>query len=95
MSGWALINLILMVLTVLAGLVMLGLRFAGKSGALHLIGVVPALVSLIAFFVTEDMSLPMVMTDRWTLIMALIAVVQIVLMVLGRHGQDNKDNANA
>ena len=94
-SGWALINLILMVLTVLAGLVMLGLRFAGKSGALHLIGVVPALVSLIAFFVTEDMSLPMVMTDRWTLIMALIAVVQIVLMVLGRHGQDNKDNANA
>ena len=94
-SGWALINLILMVLTVLAGLVMLGLRFAGKSGALHLIGVVPALVALIAFFVTEDMSLPMVMTDRWTLIMALIAVVQIVLMVLGRHGQDNKDNANA
>ena len=49
----------------------------------------------ITVFVTEDMSLPMVMTDRWTLIMALIAVVQIVLMVLGRHGQDNKDNANA
>ena len=94
-SGWALINLILMVLTVLAGLVMLGLRFAGKSGALHLIGVVPALVSLVAFFVTEDMSLSMVMTDRWTLIMALIALVQIVLMVLGRHGQDSKDNANA
>ena len=94
-GSWALINLILMVLTVLAGLVMLGLRFAGKSGALHLIGVVPALVSLVAFFVTEDMSLSMVMTDRWTLIMALIALVQIVLMVLGRHGQDSKDNANA
>ena len=71
-GNWALLNLILMVLTVVAGLAMLALRFARKTGMAHLLGIVPAIVALVAFFVTEDMSLPMAMTDKWTLIMALI-----------------------
>lgn len=90
-GNWALLNLILMVLTVVAGLVMLALRFARKTGMAHLLGIVPAIVALVAFFVTEDMSLPMAMTDKWTLIMALIAVVQVVLLVLGRNGAQEDD----
>ena len=90
-GSWALLNLILMVLTVVAGLVMLALRFARKTGMAHLLGIVPAIVALVAFFVTEDMSLPMAMTDKWTLIMALIAVVQVVLLVLGRNGAQEDD----
>ncbi|WP_419509650.1 hypothetical protein [Candidatus Allofournierella excrementavium] len=90
-GNWALLNLILMVLTVVAGLAMLALRFARKTGMAHLLGIVPAIVALVAFFVTEDMSLPMAMTDKWTLIMALIAVVQVVLLVLGRNGAQEDD----
>lgn len=90
-GSWALLNLILMALTVVAGLVMLALRFARKTGMAHLLGIVPAIVALVAFFVTEDMSLPMAMTDKWTLIMALIAVVQVVLLVLGRNGAQEDD----
>lgn len=90
-GNWALLNLILMALTVVAGLVMLALRFARKTGMAHLLGIVPAIVALVAFFVTEDMSLPMAMTDKWTLIMALIAVVQVVLLVLGRNGAQEDD----
>lgn len=90
-GNWALLNLILMVLTVVAGLAMLALRFARKTGMAHLLGIVPAIVALVAFFVTEDMSLPMAMTDKWTLIMALIAVVQVVLLVLGRNGVQEDD----
>lgn len=90
-GNWALLNLILMALTVVAGLAMLALRFARKTGMAHLLGIVPAIVALVAFFVTEDMSLPMAMTDKWTLIMALIAVVQVVLLVLGRNGAQEDD----
>ena len=90
-GNWALLNLILMALTVVAGLAMLALRFARKTGMAHLVGIVPAIVALVAFFVTEDMSLPMAMTDKWTLIMALIAVVQVVLLVLGRNGAQEDD----
>ena len=90
-GSWALLNLILMALTVVAGLVMLALRFARKTGMAHLLGIVPAIVALVAFFVTEDMSLPMAMTDQWTLIMALIAVVQVVLLVLGRNSAQDED----
>lgn len=90
-GNWALLNLILMALTVVAGLAMLALRFARKTGMAHLVGIVPAIVALVAFFVTEDMSLPMAMTDKWPLIMALIAVVQVVLLVLGRNGAQEDD----
>ena len=90
-GNWALLNLLLMVFTVVAGLGMLALRFARGTGALHLIGIVPALVSLIAFFVTEDMTLPMVMVDKWTLIMAVIALVQVALFLLGRNGEQEDD----
>lgn len=90
-GSWALLNLILMALTVVAGLVMLALRFARKTGMAHLLGIVPAIVALVAFFVTEDMSLPMAMTDQWTLIMAVIALVQVALLLLGRNSTQDED----
>ena len=90
-GNWALLNLILMVLTVVAGLGMLALRFARKTGMAHLLGIVPAIVALVAFFVTEDMSLPMAMTDKWTLIMAVIALVQVALLLLGRNSAQDED----
>ena len=91
-GSWALLNLILMVLTVVAGLVMLALRFARKTGMAHLLGIVPAIVALVAFFVTEDMTLPMVMIDKWTLIMAVIALVQAALFLLGRNSAQDEDD---
>lgn len=90
-GNWALLNLILMVLTVVAGLGMLALRFVRNTGVAHLIGIVPAIVALVAFFVTEDMSLPMAMTDKWTLIMAVIALVQLALLLLGRNGAQDDE----
>ena len=90
-GNWALLNLILMALTVVAGLGMLALRFARKTGMAHLLGIVPAIVALVAFFVTEDMSLPMAMTDKWTLIMAVIALVQVALLLLGRNSAQEDD----
>lgn len=83
-GSWALLDLILVILTVAVGLVMLGMRFTGRGGPLHLLGVVPALVSVIAFMITSDLSQPMAITGRWTLLMAGLAVVQLVLLIAGR-----------
>lgn len=83
-GSWALLDLILAILTAAVGLVMLGMRFTGRGGPLHLLGVVPALVSVIAFMITSDLSQPMAITGRWTLLMAGLAVVQLVLLIAGR-----------
>ena len=54
-------------------------------------GAVVAIASVVAFFLTEDMQLPMVFVDRWTILMALLAVIQIVALVLRRHGRNKQD----
>jgi hypothetical protein len=40
---------------------------------------------------TEDMKLPMIMTDRWTLLMALILAVQLAVAFLFRVRTADED----
>ena len=44
---------------------------------------VPGIGAIIAFILTENMRNPMVFTDRWTLLMVIIALVQLVLVLFG------------
>ena len=52
--------------------------------ALRLATIVPAIVGIVAFVLTEDMSQPMVMTDAWTPLMVAILAAQAVMTVLAR-----------
>ena len=45
------------------------------------LGVAAAAASVITFILTEDMSLPMAMTDKWTLLMGILFAVQIAAAV--------------
>ena len=47
------------------------------------------LVSLLPL--REDMSLPMALTDKWTIWMVVIAIVELVLVLVGRHWKDVDD----
>jgi hypothetical protein len=52
------------------------------------------IVSIIAFILTEDMSLPMVYTDKWTLLMILLLIIEIVNIFIIRQqskGEENDD----
>lgn len=117
-GAWALVNLILMVLTILASILLL-LGFAGKKqkelrdengnrvlnangeqqyewskkrhGGVRLFSLVPALGALIAFILTENIRLPMVLVDRWTLLMALIALVQVAVCLFAKKQKDEHD----
>ena len=55
------------------------------------IGVIVAIVSVVVFFITEDMSMPMVMTDKWTLLMVVMAVINLVVLAIGRKWKQDDD----
>jgi uncharacterized repeat protein (TIGR02543 family) len=53
-----------------------------RKGIFRLLSILPTLGAIIAFILTENMSLPMVFVDRWTWLMVVIAVVQVIVAVL-------------
>ncbi|NLI54282.1 MAG: hypothetical protein GX417_08130, partial [Clostridiales bacterium] len=94
---WALLNLILAIATALTSLVMLigymgkrkeeedgvVVRETEKHGFARVLTLIPGIGGIIAFILTENMKNPMVFTDRWTLLMVAIALVQLVLVLFG------------
>ena len=98
---WALVNLVLMILTVLASLLML-LGVIGKKRGRNnksfwrIASMIPAIGALAAFVLTENMKLPMAMVDRWTLLMVIIAVLQLIVAVMSKKQNESEDDgANA
>ena len=107
---WALLNLILTVLTAAATAVLWALYFVNKRkeeeeeeeekamasgnrdeeqvlkrhGLWRILSIVPAITAIVVFILTEDMRLQMVFTDRWTIVMALIALVQVAVIILAK-----------
>ena len=54
-----------------------------KHGLTRVLTLLPGIGAIIAFILTENMRNPMVFTDRWTLLMVIIALVQLVLVIFG------------
>ncbi|HWP21373.1 MAG TPA: MBG domain-containing protein [Candidatus Cryosericum sp.] len=97
-ASWALLNLILAIATALGSVLML-IGLVGKKRKEELEGVVvretkkhpvtrlmtllPAIGGIVAFILTENMKNPMAFVDRWTILMAVIAVLQTALVFLG------------
>ena len=95
---WALLNLILMVVGLLLAVVctIIGV-IRGKdsrdeeeqgeekkrgSALWRLLSVVLAVVSLVLFLLTQNMSQPMVLVDKWTLAMLVLFVAEVVCLIL-------------
>ena len=63
-----------------------------KKKGWRILSLVPAIAAVIAFLLTEDMRLPTIFTGRWTLLMAIIALAQVVLVLLSKkRTQDPED----
>ena len=117
--AWALLNLILSLLTVLGSLFLLSGLFGKKkeeatdeNGNLilddngesvmnrikqrtgwRITSLLPAIGSVIAFILTENMRNPMVLIDRWTLLMVIIAVIQVLVMMLSKKKVEETEEA--
>lgn len=93
-GAWALINLIAAIATVLIAAIaaILGLKKkdedenekTNRKVLVRGLGVVTAIVSVIAFILTEDMSLPMQLTDGWTMMMVIILAVEALLGIASK-----------
>ena len=100
-GAWALLNLILAIVTAVISIVLLVGYFFGRKhkndegekgelkrkGMSRLLSLLPGIGGIVAFLLTENMRNPMVITDQWTLLMIVIAVVQavVVLFSIKKH----------
>ncbi len=106
-AAWALVNLILTVFTGILSVVLLIGYFRNKredeeyededvkrKGAMRLFSIAPAIAAIVVFILTEDMSLPMTMVDQWTILMAIIALVQCGVTYMSRKvREEESENA--
>ena len=62
-----------------------------KMLASKIAGAIAGIAGPLAFILTEDMSLPMQMIDKWTLLMVVILAVQIVAAILNKKASKLDD----
>ena len=65
-----------------------------KKGIARLLSLIPAIAAVVTFLLTEDMSLPRVMTDKWTLLMVVSLVVNIILAIIAHKTKDEDSTQN-
>ena len=58
---------------------------------MRLLGLIPAIAGVVAFILTEDMSLKMRMTDKWTIVMVIILAIEALVAVLSKKTTDDED----
>lgn len=61
--------------------------FAAKAA-----GTLAGIAAVITFLLTEDMSLPMAMIDKWTVLMVAMLAVQIVAAVFNKKAAEAEDD---
>ena len=62
-----------------------------KKGIMRIISLPVAIISIIAFCLTEDITLPTAFVDRYTLLMAIIALVQTAVVALSRKELEDEE----
>lgn len=104
-SFWALLNLIMAIFTgIISAVLMVGYfgreeseeddeeeKNSRKSFA-RFMSLIPAAGALILFILTENMANPMVLTDRWTILMAAILLIQAVAAFIVKKSEDNDED---
>ena len=104
-SAWALLNLIMTIVTGIISAVLLAGYFGRKDeeedeedeadtkrkGFVRAASLIPAIGSLIIFVLTEDMSNPMILTDGWTILMAVILLIQAAAAIIAKKSKEDEE----
>lgn len=56
-------------------------------------GMLVAVVSVIVFFVTENLTLPVALVDKWTLLMAIFLILQFLAVTMMNHAESKNRSA--
>ena len=52
---------------------------------------IPAVAAVIIFLLTEDMTKSMTMVDKWTILMAVIFLIELVLLIFSRKKKQDEE----
>ncbi len=96
LGGWALVDLVLALITALTSVILLASysrRYRDEDteeekkskGRLRLMSILLAAIAVGLFLFTQNLALPMVMVDKWTLVFAVITLVQLIVAFMARH----------
>ena len=107
-SYWALLNLIMTILTGIISAVLLVGYFGKKEddeenddenedktnrkGFTRVMSLIPAVGAAIIFILTENMNNPMILTDRWTILMAVILLIQAIVAIFAKKSEDEDED---
>lgn len=113
--AWALLNLILTILTAIISLALLISYFTEEGeedeekalkngeeadehendlkrhGLIRILSILPVILAVITFILTENMRNPMIFIDRWTILMLLYMVINITLAVFAVKKREEKE----
>ncbi len=102
-GAWSLMDLILTVITGLLAVSLLITYFKRKKeeeeesvevkrkGLLRLLSAVPMIGAIILFILTQDMTLPMIIIDEWTIVFAAITLVQVGITVFSKKSVEEQE----
>ncbi len=65
-----------------------------RKGFTRILSLILGIVTVIIFILTEDIRMPMVLTDRYTLLMAILLIINIILAVLSKKKYEDEEDEN-
>ena len=98
-GSWALVNLILTIVSLIMGIILILLKTEKEEDGVvyvrnkvyKLLIVLPVLISAILFILTQDLSLPMAMIDKWTLITFILTVISAIFAIFGSRFKEKEE----
>ncbi len=104
-AAWSLLDLILTVITGLLAVSLLVTYFkrrkeeeedenveVKRKGLLRMLSIVPMIGAIVLFILTQDMTLPMIIIDEWTIVFAAITLVQAGITYFSRKKVEEEDD---
>ena len=67
-----------------------------RKGILRILSIIPAIAGIVAFILTEDITQKPQLVDKWTILMAVILAVNVVITIFSlKKYNDGDENADA
>ena len=104
-GAWALLNLILTIVSCIIAIILIFTKKKSENEEytdeekkdirgikrFKIYSILISIISIIAFILTEDMTLPMILIDKWTILMAIFTIIEIINIFIIRHKSKEED----
>lgn len=104
-GAWALLNLILTIISCIIAIVLIFAKKKSENEEytdeekkdirgikrFKIYSILIGIISIIVFILTEDMTLPMILIDKWTILMAVFTIIEIINIFIIRYKSKEED----